>query len=96
MEEGIREAPSKTRQKLHPSTVRAPCSASSSRKRKSIIWNPRKSFQKLFKSFFWNMLEQGVYFAPSPYETGFISTAHTEEDIDRTVEAVRISLSRLG
>ena len=42
------------------------------------------------------MLEQGVYFAPSPYETGFISTAHTEEDIDRTVEAVRISLSRLS
>ena len=56
----------------------------------------QKASKKLFKSFFWNMLEQGVYFAPSPYETGFISTAHTEEDIDRTVEAVRISLSRLG
>lgn len=56
----------------------------------------QKAPKKLFKSFFWNMLEQGVYFAPSPYETGFISTAHTEEDIDRTVEAVRISLSRLG
>ena len=55
----------------------------------------QKAPKKLFKSFFWNMLEQGVYFAPSPYETGFISTAHTEEDIDRTVEAVRISLSRL-
>ena len=56
----------------------------------------QKASKKLFKSFFWNMLEQGVYFAPSPYETGFISTAHTEEDIDRTVEAVRISLTRLG
>ena len=56
----------------------------------------QKAPKKLFKSFFWNMLEQGVYFAPSPYETGFISTAHTEEDIDRTVEAVRTSLSRLG
>ena len=56
----------------------------------------QKASKKLFKSFFWNMLEQGVYFAPSPYETGFISAAHTEEDIDRTVEAVRISLSRLG
>ena len=56
----------------------------------------QKASKKLFKSFFWNMLEQGVYFAPSPYETGFISTAHTEEDIDRTVEAVRISLSRLS
>lgn len=56
----------------------------------------QKASKKLFKSFFWNMLEQGVYFAPSPYETGFISAAHTEEDIDRTVEAVRISLSRLS
>ena len=56
----------------------------------------QKAPKKLFKSFFWNMLEQGVYFAPSPYETGFISTAHTEEDIDRTVEAVSIRLSRLG
>lgn len=52
--------------------------------------------KKLFKSFFWNMLEQGVYVAPSPYETCFISTAHTEEDIDRTVKAIHVSLSRLG
>lgn len=40
-----------------------------------------------FKKYFWSMLEQGVYMAPSPYETGFISTAHTEEDIDRTIDA---------
>ena len=56
----------------------------------------QKASKALFKPFFWNMLEQGVYFAPSPYETGFISLAHTEEDIDRTVEAVHASLSRLG
>lgn len=55
----------------------------------------QKADKELFKRFFWNMLEQGIYFAPSPYETGFISTAHTEEDIDRTVEAVRFSLSKL-
>lgn len=55
----------------------------------------QKADKEIFKRFFWNMLEQGIYFAPSPYETGFISTAHTEEDIDRTVEAVRFSLSKL-
>lgn len=55
----------------------------------------QKADKEIFKRFFWNMLEQGIYFAPSPYETGFISTAHTEEDIDRTVEAVRVSLSKL-
>ncbi len=33
-------------------------------------------------------LERGVYFAPSQFETGFISTAHTVEDISRTAEIV--------
>ncbi|MEE2750230.1 MAG: glutamate-1-semialdehyde 2,1-aminomutase [Myxococcota bacterium] len=33
------------------------------------------------------MLERGIYLAPSGYEVGFLSTAHTEEDIDRTIEA---------
>jgi glutamate-1-semialdehyde 2,1-aminomutase len=35
------------------------------------------------------MLERGIYLAPSQYETGFVSTAHTEADIDRTLEAAR-------
>lgn len=35
------------------------------------------------------MLERGVYLAPSQYEAGFMSTAHTEEDIDKTIAAAR-------
>jgi glutamate-1-semialdehyde 2,1-aminomutase len=31
------------------------------------------------------MLEKGVYLAPSAYEAGFISTAHTDADIERTI-----------
>ena len=42
--------------------------------------------------YFWNMLDQGVYLAPSRLETGFVSLAHTEDDIDRTLEAARKSL----
>lgn len=49
----------------------------------------------LFRRYFNSMLEQGVYVAPSPYETGFISTAHTEADIDATVAAMRNALSQL-
>ena len=41
-----------------------------------------------FKRFFWACLEDGVYFAPSPYETGFLSTAHAEEDL---VEAAHVA-----
>jgi glutamate-1-semialdehyde 2,1-aminomutase len=39
----------------------------------------------LFKKFFWGCLEKGVYLAPSPYETGFLSLAHTEADLDDTL-----------
>jgi glutamate-1-semialdehyde 2,1-aminomutase len=39
-----------------------------------------------FKAFFWASLEKGVYLAPSPYETGFLSLAHSERDIDDTLE----------
>jgi glutamate-1-semialdehyde 2,1-aminomutase len=40
-----------------------------------------------FKEFFWHMLSRGVYLAPSQYEAGFISTAHSEADLQRTFEA---------
>ena len=42
-----------------------------------------------FKDFFWHMLSRGVYLAPSQYEAGFISAAHSEEDLERTFEAAR-------
>src|SRR5215203_6014316 len=42
-----------------------------------------------FKDFFWHMLSRGVYLAPSQYEAGFISTAHSEVDLQRTFEAAR-------
>jgi glutamate-1-semialdehyde 2,1-aminomutase len=42
-----------------------------------------------FEDFFWHMLSRGVYLAPSQYEAGFISTAHSEEDLGRTFEAAR-------
>lgn len=41
-----------------------------------------------FKSFFHACLERGIFFAPSPYETGFLCMAHAEEDIARTVEVI--------
>ncbi len=40
-----------------------------------------------FKHFFHGMLDEGVYFAPSAFEAGFMSAAHTTADIDATVAA---------
>jgi len=48
-----------------------------------------------FKTFFHLMLERGVYLAPSAFEAGFVSAAHTDEHIDATVAAARESFSRL-
>ncbi len=47
----------------------------------------------LFKKFFWACLERGVYIAPSPYETGFLSLAHTEADLDDTLTVFEEALS---
>ena len=40
---------------------------------------------EFFKKFFWGCLDKGIYLAPSPYETGFLSLAHTEADLDETL-----------
>ncbi|MCC2669279.1 MAG: glutamate-semialdehyde--aminomutase [Armatimonadetes bacterium] len=48
-----------------------------------------------FGRFFREMLDRGVYLAPSQFEAAFISTAHSEEDIERTVAAARECLAVL-
>ena len=48
-----------------------------------------KTDGKVFNKFYHGMLERGHYFAPALYEAGFVSAAHSEEDIDRTIEAAR-------
>src|SRR5436309_11540815 len=53
----------------------------------------QRSDLKMFARFFHACLKHGVYFAPSQFETGFISTAHTAEDIERTGAVVRESLA---
>jgi glutamate-1-semialdehyde 2,1-aminomutase len=52
----------------------------------------KRSDLKKFAKFFHGCLEQGVYFAPSQFETGFISTAHTSSDIETTARVVRQAL----
>lgn len=42
---------------------------------------------ELFGRFYHGMLDEGIYFAPSAFESGFISDAHTEEDLDATLAA---------
>jgi glutamate-1-semialdehyde 2,1-aminomutase len=46
-----------------------------------------KSDQDCFKQFFHGMLAEGVYLAPSAFEAGFVSAAHSDEDIEKTINA---------
>ena len=53
------------------------------------------SDQEAFKVWFRAMLEQGVYLAPSQFETLFLSLAHTDEDIDRTIAAAEKAFAQV-
>lgn len=53
------------------------------------------SDEVLFKKFYHGMLEEGVYFAPSMYEAGFVSSAHTEQEISKTQNAAERVLSKI-
>ncbi len=55
-----------------------------------------KCDQELFKRFFHGMLEQGVYLAPSAFEAGFVSVAHTDEDIEKTLDAASVVFKSLS
>ncbi|MGA8118815.1 MAG: glutamate-1-semialdehyde 2,1-aminomutase [Rouxiella badensis] len=48
-----------------------------------------------FKKFFHLMLEEGVYLAPSAFEAGFMSLAHSQENIQHTLDAARRSFAKL-
>ena len=55
----------------------------------------KKSNIERFNQFFHSMLDQGIYLPPSQFEAAFISAAHTENDIDRTIEAASKALNFL-
>jgi glutamate-1-semialdehyde 2,1-aminomutase len=64
--------------------------------------DPVRDFQSVlqtdaesYRRYFHGMLTRGVYLAPSPYEATFLSVAHTDQDIERTLEAAEKSLTEL-
>ncbi len=55
----------------------------------------RRVDTKLYTRFFQQMLSGGIYWPPSQFEAAFVSTAHTDEDIQTTLEAVAKALDSL-
>ena len=61
-----------------------------------VDWNTAKqSDTKRYGQFFHHMLEQGVYLAPSQFEAAFLSTAHSTQDIEKTIRAAHIAFKKL-
>ncbi|MGH9758755.1 MAG: glutamate-1-semialdehyde 2,1-aminomutase [Candidatus Acidiferrales bacterium] len=56
----------------------------------------KRSDTARYAAFFTQMLERGIFLPPSQFEAFFVSAAHTEADIDRTIVAARDSLSAIG
>jgi glutamate-1-semialdehyde 2,1-aminomutase len=54
-----------------------------------------RSDTKRYAAFFRGMLERGSYFAPAQFEAAFVSTAHTESDVDETIQAASTVLKSL-
>ena len=52
----------------------------------------KKSDTRRYGEFFRNMLEHGIFLAPSQFEAAFLSAAHTDADIERTLTAVADAL----
>jgi glutamate-1-semialdehyde 2,1-aminomutase len=48
-----------------------------------------------FKKFFHSMLDEGVYMAPSAYEAGFVSSQHTDDDLQKTIDAAAKAFNKL-
>jgi len=55
----------------------------------------KNSNTEKYALYFKSMLENGIYLAPSQFEACFVSAAHSDEDIERTVEAARLSFKCL-
>jgi glutamate-1-semialdehyde 2,1-aminomutase len=55
----------------------------------------KRSDTKRYAAYFHGLLERGVYIAPSQFEAGFVSLAHTKRDLDRTIAAAKATLAGL-
>ena len=55
----------------------------------------KASDENQFKRYFRSMLDQGIYLAPSPYEAAFLSTAHDEEMVRKTIECASVAFKSL-
>jgi glutamate-1-semialdehyde 2,1-aminomutase len=55
-----------------------------------------KSDTETFGKFFREMLDRGVYLPPSQYEAAFLGAAHSDQDVEKTITAAKLSFAAMG
>jgi len=86
--EGIKQAAKETGISLQINQIASMFSLFFNKKPVTDYKSVLKSNSDMFIKYFYGMLKRGIYLAPSAYEASFVSLAHTDEDIKRTIEAV--------
>ena len=87
LEEGLRQAAGKAGQAVQVQRAGSMFCVCFTERSISNLDDVMTSDRRKFAKFFHGMLAKGVYLAPSPFETGFLSTAHSEQDVQQTIDA---------
>jgi glutamate-1-semialdehyde 2,1-aminomutase len=87
LEKGLKDAVGRTSVKARISRVGSMIGLFFTDRSVNNYADAKTSDLNLYAAFYKGMLEQGIYLAPSQFETWFVSMAHSEDDIDQTVEA---------
>ncbi len=95
LEEGMRDAAKRAKVPVQINRVGSQMTLFFNRSEVKDYASAAKSSRKRFASFHRTLLELGVYFAPSPFEALFLSTAHSPGDIDKTIAVVYEALKNI-
>jgi len=93
LEQGILEAGIETGVRLQVNRVGSMLTVFFSAEPVTDFASAARSDAERFRNVFRGLLSRGVYWPPSPFEAAFVSTAHTEDDIDETIEAIQRSVA---
>jgi len=95
LENGLREAARKSRVPVQLNRIGSMFCAYFTSEPVHNLADALRSDRARFGRFFHDLLAQGIYIAPSQFEAGFLSLAHTEDDIRQTIAAAETALTRL-
>ena len=95
LEDGLRSAATKAGQRVQFHRIGSMFCTYFTSLEVSNLDDAMQSDREKFAKFFHGMLAKGIYLAPSQFEAGFLSTAHTEHDIQKTIDAAYDVMSAL-